>query len=87
MPANIKYNFVAPCRSTAASTHRDVRWPNGTSAQRHNALNGLASGCEGVKGLDKLMTTTWDRMKPKEVTSPVPTPPAVRAPKEVLGNS
>ncbi len=52
-------------------------WGDEIDISSHMLGEAVFLDTEGVKGLDELMTTTYDKVKPKSKTSPVSTPAAV----------
>jgi hypothetical protein len=52
-------------------------WGDEIDIGSHMLGDALFLDAEGVKGLEELMTTTWEKVRPKKPLSPLPTPPAV----------
>jgi hypothetical protein len=52
-------------------------WGDELDINSHMLADAVFLDSEGVKEFDTLMTTTWEKVKPKKQTSPLPTPPAV----------
>jgi hypothetical protein len=52
-------------------------WGDELDISSHMLAEAVFLNSEGVKEFDTLMTTTWEKVKPKKQTSPPPTPSAV----------
>ena len=52
-------------------------WGDEIDIGSHMLGDAVFLDAEGVKGVEELMTATWEKVKPKKPLSPLPTPPAV----------